>query len=70
MIQNLLKEIGMMVIRKMEKEREKEFIIIIMVIDLKVNGVMIIKKEKKLNIFIMVIEGWEIIIMVTEWESM
>jgi len=70
MIQNLLKEIGMMVIRKMEKEREKEFIIIIMVIDLKVNGVMIIKKEKELNIFIMVIEGWEIIIMVTEWESM
>jgi hypothetical protein len=54
-----------MVIRKMEKEREKEFIIIIMVIDLKVNGVMIIKKEKELNIFIMVIEGWEIIIMVT-----
>jgi len=55
-------------IREMIKEKEKEFIILIIikgkVIDMKEIGEMIIEKEKEFIIIIMVIEEWVIILMI------
>ena len=45
-------------ILKMVKEKEKEYIIIIMVIDMKEIGKMIKEKEKEYFIIITVIEKW------------
>jgi len=50
-----------MVNGKIIKKKEKEYIIIIMVADMKENGKMIKEKEKEYIIIIMVIEKWEII---------
>ena len=47
-------------------KKEKVFIIIMMVIDMKVNGEMIKNKEKELNIIAMAIEEWVIIITINQ----
>ena len=62
--------IDMKVILKMIKEKEKEYIILMMVngkvIDMKVILKMIKGKEKEFTIIIMVIDKWVIIIMVSQ----
>ena len=50
----------------MEKQKDKEFIIIIMVIDMKVIIDLVKKKEKEFFIIILVIEKWVIIIMMNQ----
>ena len=50
----------------MDSQKEKEFIIGMMVIDMKVIGEMINKKEKEFIIIMMVIEEWVIIIMINQ----
>ena len=50
----------MVVIIKMIKEKEKEYIIIKMGIDMKGTGKMIMLKEKEYFILIMKIDKWEI----------
>ena len=54
---------------KMIKEKEKEYIILIMVIDLKETLKMIKEKEKEYFIIIMVIEKWKIIQTAIQLES-
>ena len=51
----------MKMIGKMIKKKEKEFIIIIRVLDMRVIGKMILEKEQEFIILVMVIEKWEII---------
>ena len=53
-------------ILKMVKEKEKEYFILIMVIDMKEIGGMIKMKEKEYFILIMVIEKWVTIIRVIQ----
>ena len=48
------------------KKKEKEFIIIKVVLDMKVIGEMVKKKEKEFIILIMVIEQWVTILMINQ----
>ena len=59
----------MKVIGKMVNNKEKEHIILIKVIDMKVNIEMVKEKGKEFIIIIMVIEKWVIVITIIELES-